>query len=180
MNCKVGGSIKVILFLVLRYSIIHAVLLCYVFPVYIFCHDRPCTAIHGIAPRVMARYLCAQKHIYLFFLRSLARGYRPYSIPPLPPPPHKKGRTQEQKLTYFPPLFSYSVRIVIARKMFASCFSGKSTLIKKVIKFSSQIRKIKNGAVAKSYMRKGFLIYEEMHKYLTIYEEAVSHICMTL
>ncbi len=25
-------------------------------------------------------------------------------------------------------------------------------------------------------MRKGFLIYEEMRKYLTIYEEAVSHI----
>ncbi len=30
------------------------------------------------------------------------------------------------------------------------------------------------GAVAKSYIRKGFLIYEEMQKYLTIYEEAVS------
>jgi hypothetical protein len=32
------------------------------------------------------------------------------------------------------------------------------------------------GAVAKLYMRKGFLIYEEMRKYLTIYEEAVCHI----
>jgi hypothetical protein len=33
------------------------------------------------------------------------------------------------------------------------------------------------GSVAKSSMRKGFLIYEEMNKYLTIYEEeAVSHI----
>jgi hypothetical protein len=35
------------------------------------------------------------------------------------------------------------------------------------------------GEVAKSYtysMRKGFLIYEEMRKYLVIYEEAVSHI----
>jgi hypothetical protein len=35
------------------------------------------------------------------------------------------------------------------------------------------------GAVAKSYkktyMRKGFLIYEKMSKYLVIYEEAVSH-----
>jgi hypothetical protein len=30
------------------------------------------------------------------------------------------------------------------------------------------------GAVAKSCMRKGFLIYEEMRKYLVIYEEAVS------
>jgi hypothetical protein len=32
------------------------------------------------------------------------------------------------------------------------------------------------GAVAKSYRRKGFLIDEEMRKYLTVYEEAVSHI----
>jgi hypothetical protein len=32
------------------------------------------------------------------------------------------------------------------------------------------------GSVAKSYMSKGYLIYEEMRKYLTIYEEAVSHI----
>jgi hypothetical protein len=29
-------------------------------------------------------------------------------------------------------------------------------------------------AVAKSHMRKGFLIYEEMRNYLIIYEEAVS------
>jgi hypothetical protein len=34
-------------------------------------------------------------------------------------------------------------------------------------------KEIQNGAVAKSYMRKGFLIYEEMRKYLAIYEEAV-------
>jgi hypothetical protein len=34
--------------------------------------------------------------------------------------------------------------------------------------------------VAKSYMRKGFLIYEEMRKYLVIYEEAVSLSYMTL
>jgi hypothetical protein len=32
------------------------------------------------------------------------------------------------------------------------------------------------GSVAKSYMSKGFLINDEMRKYLTIYEEAVSHI----
>ncbi len=32
------------------------------------------------------------------------------------------------------------------------------------------------GSVAKSYRRKGFRIYEEMRKYLTINEEAVSHI----
>jgi hypothetical protein len=37
---------------------------------------------------------------------------------------------------------------------------------------------IKMGSVAKSYMRKGFLIYEEMRKYeyLTKYEKAISHI----
>ncbi len=32
------------------------------------------------------------------------------------------------------------------------------------------------GLGAKSYMRKSFLIYEEMCKYFTICEEAVSHI----
>ncbi len=32
------------------------------------------------------------------------------------------------------------------------------------------------GAVAKSYMRKDFLIYEEMRKYLVKNEEAVSHL----
>ncbi len=37
-------------------------------------------------------------------------------------------------------------------------------------------KEILMGAVAKSYMSKGFLIYEEMRKYLVIlYEEAVSH-----
>ncbi len=39
-------------------------------------------------------------------------------------------------------------------------------------------KEIQSGAVAKSYMRKGFLIYEEMRKYFPIYEETVSHICM--
>jgi hypothetical protein len=37
-------------------------------------------------------------------------------------------------------------------------------------------KEFQNKAVAKSFMRKGFLIYEIMRKYLTIYEEAVSHI----
>jgi hypothetical protein len=35
-------------------------------------------------------------------------------------------------------------------------------------------KEIPGGAVAKSYMRKGFLIYEEMRKYYPIYEKAVS------
>jgi hypothetical protein len=37
-------------------------------------------------------------------------------------------------------------------------------------------KEIQSGAVAKSYMRKGFQIYEEMCKYFPIYEEAVSHV----
>jgi hypothetical protein len=41
-------------------------------------------------------------------------------------------------------------------------------------------KEIEMGSVAKSYMRKGFQIYEEKRKYFTIYEEAVSHIGMTL
>jgi hypothetical protein len=37
-------------------------------------------------------------------------------------------------------------------------------------------KEIQSGAVAKSSMRKGFLIYEKMRKYFPIYEEAVSHV----
>jgi hypothetical protein len=37
-------------------------------------------------------------------------------------------------------------------------------------------KEIQMGAVAKSYMTKGFLIFEEMLKYLTIYEEDFNHI----
>jgi hypothetical protein len=36
-------------------------------------------------------------------------------------------------------------------------------------------KEIQIESVAKSDMRKGFIIYEEMRKYLTIHEEAVSH-----
>jgi hypothetical protein len=51
-----------------------------------------------------------------------------------------------------------------------------STLIKKEKKIFLIFKEIQKGAVAKSYMRKGFQIYEEMRKYLVIYEEAFSHI----
>jgi hypothetical protein len=37
-------------------------------------------------------------------------------------------------------------------------------------------KEIQMGSVAKSYMRKGFLLYEEMRKYFLIFKEAVSHI----
>ncbi len=36
-------------------------------------------------------------------------------------------------------------------------------------------REIQSGPVAKTYLRKGFLIYEELRKYIVIYEKAVSH-----
>jgi hypothetical protein len=57
-----------------------------------------------------------------------------------------------------------------------------STLIKKrKSNFPHTVYKeIQSGAVAKSYMRKGFLINEKLRKYLTIYEEAVSHTYMIL
>jgi hypothetical protein len=48
------------------------------------------------------------------------------------------------------------------------------TLIKKILIY----KEILSGAVAKSYMRKGFLIYGERRKYFPIYEEVVSHILL--
>jgi hypothetical protein len=51
-----------------------------------------------------------------------------------------------------------------------------STLIKKKINFFPIYKEIQSGAVAKSCMRKGFPIYEEMGKYFPIYMEAVSYI----
>ncbi len=50
------------------------------------------------------------------------------------------------------------------------------TLIKKKIKIFLICKEIQSGAVAKSYMRKGLLIYGEMRKYFPIYEEAVRHV----
>ncbi len=49
-------------------------------------------------------------------------------------------------------------------------------LIKKQKEIFLIYREIQSGAVAKSYMRRGFLIYEEMRKYFPIYEEAISHL----
>jgi hypothetical protein len=51
----------------------------------------------------------------------------------------------------------------------------QGTLIKKKRKFSLY-KEIQSGAVAKTYMRKGFPINEEIRKYFPIHEEAVSHI----
>ncbi len=56
------------------------------------------------------------------------------------------------------------------------CTVGHSTLIKKENEIFLKYKEIQTGLVAKSYMRKDFLIYVVMRKYLTIYEEAVSQI----
>jgi hypothetical protein len=53
---------------------------------------------------------------------------------------------------------------------------GSSCTDKKENQFFLIYKEIQSGEVAKSYMRKGFLIYEEMRKNFPIYEEAVSHI----
>jgi hypothetical protein len=53
-------------------------------------------------------------------------------------------------------------RILIHKELVASMYLIAPTLIKK--------------SGAKSYMRKGFLMYEKMRKYFTKYEEAVSQI----
>jgi hypothetical protein len=51
-----------------------------------------------------------------------------------------------------------------------------STLIKKVNKTFLIYKEIQMGSGAKSFTRKGFLIYEEMLKFFPIYEELISHI----
>ncbi len=58
---------------------------------------------------------------------------------------------------------------------FYSCHTDK-----KENKFFPIYKEIQSGAFAKSYMRKGFPIYEEMGKYFPIYKEAVSYTYMTL
>jgi hypothetical protein len=47
---------------------------------------------------------------------------------------------------------------------------------KKENKTFLKYKDIQMGSGAKSYMRKGFIIYVEMRKFFPIYEEAVSHI----
>ena len=41
-------------------------------------------------------------------------------------------------------------------------------------------KEIQSGAVAKSYMRKGFPIYEEMGKYFLIYKEVILYMSLQL
>jgi hypothetical protein len=57
-----------------------------------------------------------------------------------------------------------------------SNITGKHYTDKKENQIFVIYKEVQSGAVAKSYMRKGFLMYEEICKYSPIYEEAVSHI----
>ncbi len=59
--------------------------------------------------------------------------------------------------------------------LYVQC-SLKSTLIKKENEIFRIYKEIHTGSVAKSYMRKGSIIYEEVRKYLAIYKKAISHI----
>jgi hypothetical protein len=57
------------------------------------------------------------------------------------------------------------------------CIVGSLYTDKKENKFSSYMRKFRWDRVQSyTYMMKGFLTYEEMRKFIPIYEEAVSHI----
>jgi hypothetical protein len=51
------------------------------------------------------------------------------------------------------------------------------TLIKRKSNYPHINKEMQMGSVAKSYMMKGFLIYEKMRKYLNIHEEAHLGIC---
>jgi hypothetical protein len=59
-----------------------------------------------------------------------------------------------------------------------SCPSGHKYTDKKENLIFLKYKEIQSAAAAKSHMRKGFLLYEGMRKYIFphIYEEAVSHI----
>ncbi len=65
-------------------------------------------------------------------------------------------------------------RTVRVSASFQIFFRKNAALIKKESEIF--LKEIHVGSVAKSYIRKGFLIYEEVRKYLAIYEEAISHI----
>ncbi len=83
-------------------------------------------------------------------------------------------RINKVRLSPYPPNLSSTPAKIIEPATGASKFLHHTD--KKEKKIFLINKEIQNEAVAKSYMRKGFLIYEEMRKYLTIYEEAISHI----
>ncbi len=85
-----------------------------------------------------------------------------------------KGQFQEVFLILFSrQQYSSDVSAYTSYRYRTGNFSA--ILIKKEKEIFLIYEDIQKGSGAKSYMRKGFLIYEEVHKYLVTYEEAVSH-----
>jgi hypothetical protein len=76
-----------------------------------------------------------------------------------------------------PPPISFTVSVWLA--IFALSWSFlplcRGYTDKKEKKIVLIYKEVQSGAAAKSYTRKGFLMYEEMRKYFPIYEEVVSH-----
>ncbi len=70
----------------------------------------------------------------------------------------------------------YSEGVRVNMLMFRGGAAGALYTDKKENKTFLIYKEIQMGSGAKSYIRKGFLIYEEMRKFFPIYEEAVSHI----
>ncbi len=58
----------------------------------------------------------------------------------------------------------------------SSCILCEILTDKKEKKIFLIYNEIQSGAVAKSFMRKDFLVCEDLRKYFPIYEEAFSHI----
>ncbi len=52
--------------------------------------------------------------------------------------------------------------------LFANAYAVRNCTGKKENKIFLKYKEIQSGVVAKTYMRKGFLIYEEMRKYFAI------------
>ncbi len=70
----------------------------------------------------------------------------------------------------FTEMLQINYRVLLRKELYTDKKDNKIFLIQKEIQM---------GSGAKSYKRKGFVIYEEMRKFLKffpIYEEAVSHI----
>ncbi len=67
-------------------------------------------------------------------------------------------------------------RIKKISRLSATSDPGETYTDKKENQIFLIYKEIQSRVVAKSYLRKGFLIDEEMRKYFPIYEEAVSYI----
>jgi hypothetical protein len=92
---------------------------------------------------------------------------------------HEMKRFSEENFSGTQPGFGANFRITgcflnaaisFLKRFTERILSVYKNIDKKENKIFLIYKEIQNGADAKSYMRKGFLIYKEMRKYLTIYE----------